>query len=132
MLAVCRRNVAAPVQLKKQGVKIVGIAFNVTYFFEREKGLTSVFLEKIGSEVPSLDINANDMNLAHYEKLRLFFRSKYGAETSSTIKNKATGFPGLSAGSNWAAAGGEVFVSIIPVTAETSMMTLGYREMRSR
>jgi hypothetical protein len=120
------------VRLSKQDVKIVGIAFNATYSFDRDKGLSSVFLEKVGDKVLSLDINANDANLADYEKLRSFFRTKYGAETSSAIKSKATGFPGLSAHSYWSAEGGEVFVSISPVTGETSMMSLGYRERGGR
>lgn len=118
----------AQLRLRKQGVIVAGIAFDATYYFDRDEHLSSVVVEKAGeTTIGLLNINANDANLADYEKLTSFFRTKYGAETSSTKKSKETGFPGLSASSDWSAEGGKVFVSISPLTATTSMLSLGYQ-----
>ncbi len=118
----------AQLRLRKQGVIVAGIAFDATYYFDRDERLSSVVVEKVGeTTIGLLNINANDANLADYEKLTSFFRTKYGAATSSTKKSKETGFPGLSASSDWSAEGGKVFVSISPLTATTSMLSLGYQ-----
>jgi hypothetical protein len=118
-------------RLRKQGVIIAGIPFDATYSFDRAGRLSSVYVEKTGDvRIGLLNINANDANLADYGKLTSYFRTKYGAETSSTMKNKETGFPGLSAGSYWSVEGARVFVSVSPLTATTSMLSLGYQSER--
>lgn len=118
----------AQLRLRKHGVVVAGIVFDATYYFARNERLSSVLAEKVGeTTIGPLNINANDANLADYEKLILFFRTKYGAETSSTKNSNETGFPGLSASSDWSVEGGKVFVSITPLTATTSMLSFGYR-----
>lgn len=118
----------AQLRLRNQGVIVAGIAFDASYYFDRDDRLSSVIVQKVGeTTIGLLNINANDSNLADYEKLISSFRTKYGAETSSTKKSKETGFPGLSASSDWSVEGGKVFVSISPLTATTSMLSLGYQ-----
>lgn len=114
--------------LRKQGVFIAGMSFVADYTFDEFRRLLSVRLAAPAEQsVGLLRMSSNDKNLAIYAKLTAFFHSKYGAETSSSMKNKDTGFPGLAAGTEWSVDGGMLYVDISPVTAETSMLLIGMK-----
>lgn len=115
----------SPRSLRKSAVLIVGIPFQATYNFDRSNQLVGVIVERTGHyKVLDLELSDNEANMTAYEKLVSFFRSKYGSETSRNLKNRDTGFPGLAADSEWAVSGGKFSVTISPVTATTSMLTL--------
>jgi hypothetical protein len=106
--------------------RVAGFDFAVQYAFDDAKGLKSVHLERVGDgKVLDLELSSNTGNLAAFDKLTQFLRSKYGPESSRRLKTRDTGFPGLSASSEWQADGGRLFVAVIPVTAETSMLNMG-------
>ena len=112
--------------VRKREVKVAGFSFAARYAFERDKGLKSVLFEHVGDEkVMDLELSRNANNLAAFEKLTQFLRGKYGAEATRELKTKETGFPGLSATSEWMVDGGRLFVVVLPVTAETSMLNVG-------
>lgn len=115
-----------PRNLRKSGVVVVGIPFNANYNFDSSRQLVSVILENSGdAKVGLLNLGGNEANLITYEKLVAFFRNKYGVEANRSLKSKETGFPGLSANTDWAIGEGKIFVSISPITADTSMLSLG-------
>lgn len=117
----------AQARLRKRGVMISGIPFDATFEFDSSGKFVSAIAHPAQGTSDTLHINDNDVNFADYQKLVSFLRSKYGAETSEPLKNKDTGFPGLSAGAHWVVDGGRVFVTIIPVTATTSTLHLGFQ-----
>lgn len=112
--------------LRKSGVVVVGIQFNAVYHFNISGQLESVILEKPGDfNMGLLRLDGNEANLKAYEKVVSFFRNKYGEEANHSLKSKDTGFPGLSAKPEWKISEGTIFVSIVPITADTSMLSLG-------
>lgn len=113
--------------LRKPGVMIAGILFDTRFDFDSSGRFVSAIAQPAQGPSDTLHMNDNDANFADYQKLVSFLRSKYGGETSEPLKNKETGFPGLSAGAHWAVDGGTVFIAIIPVTGTTSTLHLGFR-----
>jgi hypothetical protein len=113
--------------LRKSGGTISGISLSATYFFDSAGRLVSVIAQPAKGEPGSLHMDDNDRNLADYERLVLFLRGKYGAEKGRRLKNKDTGFSGLSANTEWMVEGGTVFAALIPVTATTSTLHLGFK-----
>lgn len=118
-------------KLHKKGVMISGVAFIVEYTFDGNGRWTSMLAQPEQGSTDALHMNGNDANLATYEKVATFLRGKYGAEKNRSLKNKDTGFPGLSASSDWVVGGGKLFVAVIPVTATTSSLHLGFQSPRS-
>lgn len=117
--------------LRKLGVVIVGNVFNATYHFDSSKRLVSVILDKTGDQnFGLLHISGNETSLVAYERLISFFRNKYGPEKSRSLKSQDTGFPGLSANTEWSVDSGRLFISISPVTASTSTLSLGLQLAR--
>lgn len=114
-------------KLHKKGVVISGVVFMVDYTFDGNQRWVSMLAQPEQGNTDSLHMNGNDANFSAYEKVATFLRSKYGAEKHRSLKNKDTGFPGLSASSDWVVGGGKLFITIIPVTATTSSLHLGYQ-----
>ncbi len=112
--------------MQKRGTNVAGLEFVAQYGFDNLKGLKSVHLDRVGEgKVLDLESSSNASNLAAFEKLTKFLRGKYGPESNSSLKTKETGFPGLSARSEWSVDGARLFVSVSPITAETSMFSMG-------
>lgn len=129
-----RAGRGSDVRLRKSGIVIGGVALDAAYYFDQDDRLASVIAEKATDAKPgALTLTENATNLADFEKLNAAFRSRYGAETNRELKSKeTTGFPGLSASSSWSTDGVKVFVSVSPVTATTSMLSVGYNPVRQR
>jgi hypothetical protein len=118
---------------RKQGLVIAGVSFDAEYHFDGQGRLQFVFADKSdGAKFGLLNLNGNDANQADFEKLTAVFRAKYGSEASKSLKNRDTGFPGLSASADWSVDGIRIFISVSPVTATTSMLRLGYNPARQR
>lgn len=112
--------------MQRRGANVAGLEFVAQYGFDNLKGLKSVHLDRVGDGKGLLvESSSNASNLAGFEKLTKLLRSKYGPESNSRLKTKETGFPGLSASSEWSMDGAKVFVSVSPVTAETSTLHTG-------
>ena len=119
--------------LRKPGIVIAGVRFDAEYHFDAQGRLQSVFADKSDAVKSGvLDLNGNEANQIDFEKLVTAFRSKYGTEVSRSLKNKETGFPGLSANADWSVAGTKIFISVSPVTATTSMFRIGFNPVRQR
>jgi len=111
---------------RKREARVAGLDFAVQYAFDGDRGLKSVLFERVGDgKVLDLQLSSNTGNLAAFERLTQFLGRKYGQPSTSELKTKETGFPGLSATSEWMVEGGKLFVAVIPVTAETSMLNMG-------
>ena len=113
--------------LLKRNVTIAGIAFDATYSLDDNGRFTSVIAQPAEHTVGSLHMNDNAANLADYRKVASLLRGKYGAPASEDLKNEDTGFPGLSAHTDWQVDGGRLFVALIPITATTSSLHLGFQ-----
>lgn len=114
-------------KLRKKGVVISGVAFIVDYTFDANERWVSMLAQPEQGSSDALHMDGNDANFSAYEKVAAYLRGKYGTERNRSLKNKDTGFPGLSASSDWVVGGGKLFVTVIPVTATTSSLHLGYQ-----
>lgn len=120
-----RKDPQAP--LLQRNVTIAGIAFDATYSFDTGGHFASVIAQPAEHTVGSLHMNDNAANLADYRKVVSLLRARYGAPVSEDLKNEDTGFPGLSADTDWQVDGGRLFVALIPITATTSSLHLGFQ-----
>lgn len=105
--------------LKKQGVTIAGIIFEASYFFKDGK-FTQVNLV-------DPDMNDNEVTHNNFERLSSELRSQFGPELKRNVKNERWGTSGEA---SWPVGNGRVWVSILPVTADTSQLSLGYKPSR--
>lgn len=120
----------AVLTLRKTGVKMAGLSFTATYYFLNNGRLDSVHVERVAeNERAVLDSASNKVNLADYKRLATLFRNKYGTEAGSTLESPDTGFPGLSASTDWSLPeGGKVSLSIVPLTATTSTLKCMFQQ----
>ncbi|WP_374349900.1 DUF4124 domain-containing protein [Chitinimonas sp.] len=96
-------------------VNMAGGTFSAKFFFLGDR----FFQVNLSS-----DMTRNAENLKLFDKLCAELRSVYGPESSHKVDNKPTM---LSADAEWSTASYWAFVSITPVTADTSLLTLGLR-----
>lgn len=101
--------------LRKQDVVVAGINFDASYFFKDGK-LTQVNLT-------GQDMANNEVTLRNFEKLLSEFRAKFGPEKNRNVKNERWGISGEA---SWSVGSDKLWVSISPVTGDTSLLSFGY------
>lgn len=101
--------------LRVEGVNVAGIAFNAGFFFQAGR------FAQVNLSGPAMV--GNKENLGNFDRVVADFRAKYGQESRNKVSNERFG---LSADAEWLKEGGRVWVSVIPVTADTSMLNRGY------
>ncbi len=112
--------------LRKRDLSLAGMSFVVTYQFDQARQLVSVTADRVGEQGSGqLQVSGNEVNLPAYTRLAALIRGRYGAEASSSLKSRDTGFAGLAARADWSVDGGRCFVSINPVSATTSSLSFG-------
>ncbi len=112
--------------LRKRDLTLAGMPFVATYHFDQARQLVSVTADRLGERGSGeLQVSGNEVNLPAYARLTALIRGRYGAEASSSLKSRDTGFAGLAARADWSVDGGRCFVSISPVTATTSSLSVG-------
>lgn len=107
--------------LRKQGVIVAGINFDASYFFKDGK-FTQVNLAY-------QDMTNNEITLRNFEKLSSELRAKFGPEERRNVKNERWGISGKA---SWLVGSDKLWVSISPITGDTSLLTFGYNPARSR
>lgn len=102
--------------LSIDNVSLVGKTFTARLFFS-DGLLVQVLLSP-----PEWD--SNQKNIVVFEELTRAFSAKYGRDFDRSVSARASG---LSASAEWIKDGENVFISVIPVTQETSMLKVGFR-----
>lgn len=103
-------------ELRIERVALVGRSFVGAFFFS-EGRLVQVLLS-----LP--EWGANNENMATFDQLVGTFRARYGQDFTRSVNARRSG---LSANAEWTTASENVFISIGPVTQDTSMLNVGFR-----
>jgi hypothetical protein len=103
-------------ELRIDNVSLAGRSFVAGLYFSQGQ-LVQVLLS-----LP--EWGANPQNTAAFNDLVRAFSARYGKNFSRTINAAASG---LSANAEWTSSGENVFISIAPVTRDTSMLNVGFR-----
>lgn len=112
--------------LRKRDLTLAGMPFIATYQFDTARQLVSVTADRQGEQgTGHLQVSGNEVNLPAYTRLTALVRSRYGAEASSALQTRDTGFRGLAARADWSVDGGRCFVNITPISATTSSLSIG-------
>jgi len=102
--------------LRLEKIIVAGTQFEVSFFFLKDK------LTQVNFSTPQW--GSNEENLLSFDRVVTEFRTKYGQETERTVSNQRFG---LSANAEWVSGDTQIWVTITPVTAITSMLNLGFR-----
>lgn len=105
--------------LNKPGVMVAGIAFEATYYFRDGK------FAQVNVDDPAM--NANEVTLRNFDKLLSELRVAYGQEEERKINKESWGVSGEA---RWSVGGDKLWVSISPITADTSRLNFGYNQAR--
>lgn len=105
--------------LKKTGVTVAGITFEASYFF-KDGRLSQV-------NVNDRTMNKNEVTLPNFERLLSELRARFGNEREKNVKNESWGISGEA---SWSVGGDKLWVSITPITADTSTLNFGYNLAR--
>lgn len=109
-----RLATGAVAQLQIPQVNHAGSPFTVGLFFLGDRLSRVNFSGRMGLD--------NQDNLNTFDRIVADFRSAYGQENARTVANRG----GLSANAEWQMPRGKVWVSIIPITADTSLLNFGF------
>lgn len=101
--------------LRVDQVPIAGASFDAGFFFASGKFIR---VNLSGS----MNV-ANEDNMRTFDRVVALFRSKYGAEVQNNAWNGRSERPSRA---EWAIDDGKIWVDIVPITAFTSMLILGY------
>jgi len=69
-------------------------------------------------------MGANEINMRNFKKVQEELRAKYGTESKNELNDRNSG---LSADTEWLGSNGKIWVTIVPITASTSLMTTGFK-----
>ena len=101
--------------LRVDQVPIAGASFDAGFFFASGKFI------RVNLSGP-MNV-ANEDNMRTFDRVVTLFRSKYGSEIRNNVSNARSGLPSKA---EWQIDGGKIWVDIVPITASTSMLILGY------
>ena len=131
-VAEVKRNVAGTSQVQgshlsdgarelliKRDVAFAGVPFEASYFFKDGK------LAQVNVNDPEL--NKNEDTLRDFENLMSELRGRFGSEGKRAVKKESWGISGEAA---WSVGLDKLWVSITPITADTSRLSFGYNFAR--
>jgi hypothetical protein len=103
-------------ELRIERVPLAGRSFVAELYFSQGQ-LVQVLLS-----LP--EWGSNNQNTAAFKDLVKAFSAQYGQNFSQSINAAGSG---LSANAEWRSSGENIFISIAPVTQDTSMLNVGFR-----
>lgn len=103
--------------LRAEGVSMDGVLLDAELYF-----LAGRFL-RINYATPMTAAMDNDVSLRNFEKLSATYRAKYGQESKRDVAQKSWG---ISADAEWRTERGRVYVSLSPLTGNTSRLLTGF------
>lgn len=103
-------------RLRKEDIRLAGFTFEASYFFH-DDAFTQV-------NVNDNEVMDNEAIRSKFDKVSAALSAKYGQATNQDVRSETWG---LSGKANWFVGGDELWLTIVPVTADTSMLTFGYR-----